>query len=704
MPVNILEVKDFNDYYFSQSIDFFRFSCFLLAFVYGFTGILDHCMVPLSQGIVYTIRFAFVVPFFCVLRFISYIPGFKKYYQLASVLASLVSGGVIILIIAVSQRSEDGFLFYYNGVLLVLTGYAILMRMKVSLSILCGTLIIVGYVLMRLFVHDFISSAEDIDWLWVHLFFLIATFLLSNVANFFIQNYMKNEYANRLTIQQANKKLQMMDKMKSEFFINVSHELLTPLTLIKSPLDAFIAGKYGEALHRDDQKIKSIHNNTRRLQKMINNLLQINNFDKKLLHLERKKTDIAGLIRIFISMARETAESKNLTVRFTDELNKGRHIPFFAWIDKNLLETLFFNLLSNALKFTSSGGEIEIILDSDGSGSFDMTIRDTGIGIPANKLDAIFERFNRLNSSSSSGYEGMGIGLAHVKDVLDILEGTINVTSQVNRGSAFIVTLPVNKPEQEDTSLEIKSISEELSGSTDDYKVELRKEKPHDNSKKTILLVEDNCELLAILQEEFLRENYNVYCALNGRLALEKLTEIKKPDLIISDIMMDETDGFTFYEKLQENKQLSDIPFIFLTARCLKDDRIRGLKIGAVDFISKPFDMDILTAKAEAWIKHSEMKSHKMKKEINKKITELLFEEKEPSPPKKEDKLIRYSQMGLSRQKTKICNFVMNGLQNKEIAFKLNIEKKTVEKHLTEIYRKFNISNRIELFNLFYHN
>ena len=367
-------------------------------------------------------------------------------------------------------------------------------------------------------------------------------------------------------LAEANRKLKELDRVKTNFFANVSHELRTPLTNIRLYIETIIKGKFGKLVKADDKIFSRMHRQTIKLNNQINNILDFSKIELYKMEPKKQKINLYELLRFYVSEVESTARAKNIAIEFLS----GSDIAVIGFIDPKLFESAIFNLINNALKFTPAGGKINVSLYKNDQ-KISIAIRDTGIGIPEEKLVNIFTRFYQVETAPDRKYEGAGIGLSLVKDIVELHNGEIKVESRVGEGSCFTITLPLAEE-----PVEIGAI--DFSGST--FKEQIKAEspviidKPVVSSlsplKETILLVEDNPELVENLKTLF-SDEYRLLTASNGRVAVEKLFSSEVPDLIISDIMMPRMDGIEFLQKVRENPKYSGVPFIFLSAKAAQE-------------------------------------------------------------------------------------------------------------------------------------
>jgi signal transduction histidine kinase/DNA-binding response OmpR family regulator len=379
--------------------------------------------------------------------------------------------------------------------------------------------------------------------------------------------------------------LKELDQMKSNFFVNISHEFRTPLSLILGPLEKFMQEK-GSAQIRLTE-MERMHRNAKRLQELINQLLDLAKLESGGMKLNVTQSDFLYFIRVLCSSFESLAEGRN--IRFDANIPTG---SYETLLDYDKLETILYNLLSNAFKFTPDGGGItlNVSLPNDNTSQLvAISIADTGPGIPEEDKVKIFDRFYQVDSSSSREFEGSGIGLSLVKELVELMDGTIEVQSSASAGATFTIKLPLKQISA--SSLPITDKSESVFNvSAEGYSSSpVLPENSALPTESLILLVEDNADLRSYLYES-LEGDYQVAVAENGLQGFEKALELI-PDLIVSDMMMPVMDGFSLCAKIRSDERTSHIPFVLLTARSTIESKLAGLELGADEYITKPFNI-----------------------------------------------------------------------------------------------------------------
>lgn len=414
---------------------------------------------------------------------------------------------------------------------------------------------------------------------WAYTLYAIGFVALLLAAR---QNIINRErLKTQVALEQKEKQtLKELDHLKTKFFSNITHEFRTPLTLIQGPADQLLEKTTDP---ETTQQLHLIKNNAQRLLKLINQLLDLARLDAKEMKLQLQPLDLAALARNTLAQFSSLAESK--TISFQWQLTEP--IPPVLG-DAEKIETIIINLVSNALKFTPSGKQVRVSTKFDNN-SFILKVEDTGRGIPANKLPHIFERFYQVEASDSIHAEGTGIGLALVKEYVELMKGIIHVESQPGKGTVFTITLHFTPSAQ--------PVIENGSPVTTGAVKEPVQETDAPAHLPLILLVEDNEDIRALIKS-CLGSSYRYSEARHGKEGLEKArTEI--PDIIISDLMMPEMDGLEFCARIKKDNRTNHIPFVMLTAKAADDHKLTGLQTGADDYLVKPFRKEELMVKVQ---------------------------------------------------------------------------------------------------------
>ncbi|NAS10590.1 tetratricopeptide repeat protein [Poritiphilus flavus] len=375
--------------------------------------------------------------------------------------------------------------------------------------------------------------------------------------------------------QKANRKLQELDRLKSSFFANISHEFRTPLTLIQGPIEQ-LEQHPEEQLSQDT--VKMIRRNSNRVLKLVNQLLDLSQIDEGSLKLEPTEGDMFKCLRAACSSFNSHAAQRKIDYRV-----RIPQTTLWAAFDRDKLEKIAYNLLGNAFKFSEDGATVSFTA-SYGPPGLEMIVSDTGKGIPQEKLPFVFDRFYQVDGSSTRENEGSGIGLALSRDLVELMDGTITVSSILGKGTTFKIHLPVEEIKSgEDPFIEKPSeYQHEISGSSAFQTGTDERDIP------AVLLVEDNTDMRYFIKEQLIKD-FKIQEALDGQKGLE-IAKAHAPDLVITDLMMPKMDGIELCKRLKTNLHTSHIPVIMLTAKAGQANKIKGLETGADDYLTKPFD------------------------------------------------------------------------------------------------------------------
>lgn len=382
-----------------------------------------------------------------------------------------------------------------------------------------------------------------------------------------------------------------LHNLKMNFFAKMSHEIQTPLTLILGPIQDMIhnAEKSGNLLLK--QRLNIIAYNTKRLSKIAYELTLVRNKELDQLRLMVTKSNLYKNIEQIAQSFKELARQKNID--FT--INCPKNLTE-AWYDREKLEHIIYNLLSNAFKFTPKEGNIILTVTPINSKKMvRLSVTDSGPGVSKEELNTIFELFYQSNIGKKN--KGTGIGLALTKELIDLHKGKIEVESSAVSGTTFTITFPIHESAYSDTERIICDLEEDSTQPITEKEPSASKMKELNIMKKTILIVEDTLDLQLFLKD-LLQEQYNVILAENGNEGYH-YAKSNIPDLIISDIMMPELDGIEMCKKLQDEPLTQHIPIILLTAKNSTHSKIEGLKSGAIEYINKPFNTNELLLKIQ---------------------------------------------------------------------------------------------------------
>ncbi len=419
------------------------------------------------------------------------------------------------------------------------------------------------------------------------------------------------------------KKIREIENMKSRFFANLSHEFRTPLMLIKGPAEQLLNRKNVN----QTEQIKLIQRNSEKLQNLIDQLLELSQLEASSIPVKAKKENIIPALRgLFYSFA-SYAEQKNINIKFSSTSDN-----ILAWFDRDKLDKILNNILSNAFKFTPQGGSISVDVKSiliSGTEYLQIFIKDSGIGIPKDKIEKIFDRFYQVDDSSRRAYGGSGIGLSLVRELVDLHKWKISADSEVGKGTAFTLEIPLNdfylneneKFENSSSVDLLENANKDIVGNNQSVREEPKIDKNNifhlpDQSENSpsILIVEDS-EDVRIYLSELLKDEYKILLSDNGKIGLQSAFE-NLPDLIISDVMMPEMDGIDFCKRVKSDWQTSHIPVILLTAKATSENKIDGLETGADVYLTKPFSSKELLVRIKNLLAQRSLLKEKYGKDV----------------------------------------------------------------------------------------
>ena len=412
---------------------------------------------------------------------------------------------------------------------------------------------------------------------------------------------------------------------RDRFFANISHEFRTPLTLILGPANKLL-NEEKDSSKRDELKL--IHRSANRLYELVNQLLDLSKLESGKMKLKTKPVNVNLLFKELVLSFIPYAERKKIALRFVPTRKQ-----LIAYFDRDKIEKIITNILSNSFKFTAENGEVIVKVKSSSfpssikeelkEDSVEISISDTGIGIPEDRIDKIFYRFYQVDGSQTREQEGTGIGLALTKELVELHKGEIEVDSKEGEGTTFTIRLPLGKdhlkPDEFCESEEMIFEEREKLIFDNSILASIQKVDKTDigsiseEDKPLLLIIEDNADVLYYMKG-FLIDEYKIFEAVDGEDGLKKSLKYI-PDIIISDIMMPKMDGFELCEKLKTDERTSHIPIILLTAKATSKDKIEGYEVGADDYIMKPFDANVLKVRVKNLIEQRKKLREHFRKE-----------------------------------------------------------------------------------------
>ena len=426
-------------------------------------------------------------------------------------------------------------------------------------------------------------------WAWLFYFILFILFTASIVYVLFYIYRLRH----RVDMEQQ------LANIKLRFFTDISHELRTPLTLISSPVTEVLENEPLSPSAREHLTL--VHQNTERMLRLMNQILDFRKIQNQKMKLLIEETDLIPLLQKVMSSFKLIAEEKNINYQLTSTIQS-----VYSWVDRDKFEKIFFNLLSNAFKYTPTDKSITVNITTKEK-TVEIEVADEGIGIAVEKQHSLFQRFESLVKQNIL-QPSSGIGLSLVKEMVEMHHGTITVNSQPGIGSRFTVSLPLQREIfEEDVQVEFilndsqSSAPHPVDSMKAPEEVEEKEDLETNSDGFSILVVEDNEELKAFLKS-ILSENYTVITASNGEEGLQHAVD-DLPDLIISDVMMPVMDGLEMIRQIKENNNICHIPIIVLSAKASLDDRIAGLEQGIDDYITKPFSATYLKTRVASLLR-----------------------------------------------------------------------------------------------------
>jgi len=405
----------------------------------------------------------------------------------------------------------------------------------------------------------------------------------------------------KILAEQEVERVKEVEQLKDRLYTNITHEFRTPLTVILGLAKQL----QGQVQEKSSASLDMIQRNGRQLLRLVNQMLDLSKLEAGKIRLNPVNGDVVVFLKYLTESFHSLAESRAIQLHFLSDLE-----TIYMDYDPERLQQIFVNLLSNAIKFTSEGGNIYLQVSKLNSGRFELKIRDTGLGIPEEELPYIFDRFYQVPYSvlvppkSGESYAGAGVGLALVKELVLLMEGTIRVKSKPGKGAEFILTLPVSNEASPAATSE-----NAFPSSSPSPKAMPAFFSPDSPGAPKVLVVEDNQDVLQYISN-CLTPNFRIEAALNGEEGIEKARK-EIPDLIISDIMMPIKDGLEVCRAIKTDRRTSHIPVVLLTAKAGQQSKLKGLELGADVYLTKPFDEEELLLHLNNLLQHRErLKSH----------------------------------------------------------------------------------------------
>jgi signal transduction histidine kinase len=545
-----------------------------------------------------------------VLWFVHLRPFGQRYYRFLGIPVAILPAFFIAWMIAVTEGPRSP---YYAGLILILLAVNAVVHWNTTESFIAIAILL------------FLYFAACLPWelqgapgiFFNNIYFLVLTGIIVVVGNHLYNQLRFREFAlrfeldqNRSMLEETNRKLVELDQTKSRFFANISHELRTPLTLLLGPLESLMQEGGSSFGAKTRELLTIMQSNGLRLLKLINDLLDLVRLESGKMDVKVEPVAMEPFLRGMIRAISKTAEDRGVRLETSIDLGLGS-----ALADSDKLEKILLNLLFNALKFTPAGGIVRLTASRQ-DGEMVLEVSDTGVGISDEKVPYIFERFWQADTSSQRKYRGVGIGLALVKELVEVQGGSVAVHSQVDRGSVFTVHLPYRESEQselsapsaednnggEPPSAQSDNDSPDAGGAGRDNRhrnaefvspiIPIREllrpmELLTRNGPARLLVADDEPDMLRYLKSQ-LAHHFQVIEATDGQQAFDKASQFL-PDVILCDMMMPHKDGLEVCRELREKTSTRAVPILMLTARADEETKLAVLSAGANDFVTKPF-------------------------------------------------------------------------------------------------------------------
>ena len=614
-----------------------RTAAYLSLVLYGLFIALDAVYVPRYFLTILFIRLGVMAAVLVILTLLRRAKAGRAVMNLALILPLVDAAGI-----AIMTYLLGGFLSsYYQGLNIIVMGMIVLIPLAFRYTIYLYVAVWFMYTVpsvIKFLSGEPVTVVNGVPydtWRFVinNVFFLTSIIVVGAVGSWVMENIRRRELRSRLQLEEltaqlkeSNIKLKSLDELKTQFFANVNHELRTPLTLMLAPLKAVLEGRMGRLSPTLQDTFETIQRNGYKLLKLINNLLDLNRLEEGKMRLKVKPVNLVEFIPPLLASAKPMADQKQIRLYFQHPPH-----PVELTLDPDQFEKVVFNLLSNALKFTNKGGRITIYIE-DRDHAVTMTVEDTGIGIPANMLESIFDRFSQVDGSKSRAQEGTGIGLALAREIVLVHQGSIHAESELGKGSRFIVELRKGEEHFDESVLDRRSEDVPIGlrrRTTDteeprvqdivtDFRrlqlVDLEKvdlgsgrideAKVHD---ALILCIDDNPEVLKLMKM-LLADEFDLELMTSAEQGLKFMRD-RNPDLVLCDVMMPGMDGHAFSRAVKGDDSLKHIPIILVTARTGAEMLNEGIQAGADDYISKPFDSTELKARIRSQLRLRQMES-----------------------------------------------------------------------------------------------
>lgn len=579
-----------------------RAALLILATLYPAFGVLDWYLAPRAAlPWLWATRALIAVASMAMLPLLRR-PRFAAWIEVISVAVTLTAaGGVSLMTTYIGGLASP----YYAGLMVVLIAAGLLLVWRPRIVVIANTSLVLTFVIANVIAgrNGPLSTALS------NLAFLVVVAFIAGIGQVIQFRTHREQLVQRVHLEQATAKLErahaelkQLDEFKSRFFANMTHELRTPLAMILTPLELLLQGEMGQFSEAAASSFNSMYRSALKLLKLINDLLDLSRLEESRLRLKVGDHELVGYLRALIEQTQVLARRREIALAF-----RTTCVEAAIRCDLERLERVFVNLLSNAMKFTPSGGHVDVSLVARG-GEIEVVVQDDGSGFAPDKAEKIFERFYQVDMAGTREHGGAGIGLALARELVELHGGTIRAWSDGVRGARFAVTLPTHhafRPEDLVTADLVESVP--AGDGHLDWTVQLERreefrlldideatdrrvvERDADEAQRpyTVVVVEDSPHVLQVIHMS-LRRQFKVLTAPDGLKGLE-LAQRELPNLVVTDLMMPGIDGLELTQRLRGDARTRHIPILMLTARGALDDRVKGLETGVAAYLTKPF-------------------------------------------------------------------------------------------------------------------
>jgi signal transduction histidine kinase len=600
-----------------------RSSLLIVAALYPLFGILDYLTAPKEWlWLLYSTRAFITLITLVMFRVIKSRLFERRSNLISSGFMVLISLGISMMTVFMGGLASP----YYAGLSLTIVATGLLFVWPMWVVVPTHATIVASFLLPNLLLARSSEPLASVS----NLLFLVSTAIIAGTGQVMAYASQREQVANqsiiegtRKNLERANLELKKLDKFKSEFFANITHELKTPLTMVLTSLELLIDGELGHISEAQRSTFQSMQRSGAKLLRLIGDLLDLSRLEESRVRLRVAEHDLAAYLRDLVAETQVLVQRKGLKLSFDCDQPAA-----LAWCDLERLERVFLNLLSNATKFTDAPGSVSISLRDQGDVLL-VQVKDSGVGFPPELSERIFSRFFQTDMGKTRRYGGTGIGLSLAKDLVVLHGGTIWASSEPGRGSVFNVRLVKDREHFNPDVLDRRasaSVQGDGKRSADrgigdwrlgaDAKFRLLEidevteqrvvERDPDELRRshTVLVVEDTPDVIRMIRLS-LHHDFRVMAAINGAQGLE-LAKKHHPSIIVTDLMMPVMDGLELTSHLRKDPQLSHIPIVMLTARNEVESRITGLQAGVDAYLGKPFSTKELVNTVRSLVRQQE--------------------------------------------------------------------------------------------------